>query len=510
MRRLLLVLPVLFVFAAPTAAPASPNTQLSIMMDDDQLLYRGDQAREFAMQRMKSLGVDYVRVTVLWKVVAHRMKKRNRRRAQSPKAYPKVNWDRYDALVRSGVRNGVNVYMNVTGPGPRWAMGKAPKSQEKYRDSYKPNARAFGKFVRAVGTRYNGSYSDENEDGSKLPRVGFWAIYNEPNQPGWLTPQWKGDTPYAPIMYRSLWYQGRTALDATGHKNDIVLIGETAPLGNAHNSTVSPLYPKQFIREFFCVDASGNPLRGSSASRRRCSTLKKIEPLNYTAWAHHPYTKKAAPTARDSNRDAITMANISELSVVLGRAKAQKAGLAALNLVALTEYGYETKPPDPFSGITPAKQAEYINVGDYLAYKDRSVIAQTQFLLRDVAPVKRATGKARWFTYQSGLYYANGKPKPALNAYKLPLVVTASSGSSTSFWGQLRFLTAGVQSTVYIQRKAPGAPDFVNVGDPIPVSNPNGFFEATVGQGGAATWRAVWVNPFNPAQVNVSREVTTP
>src|SRR4051794_39352570 len=113
MRRLILLLPLLLVaFASP--AKASPNTQLSIMMDDDQLLYRGDQAREFAMQRMKSLGVDYVRVTVLWRVVAHNMKKKNRRKADSPKAYPKVNWDRYDALVRSGARNGVGIYMDVT------------------------------------------------------------------------------------------------------------------------------------------------------------------------------------------------------------------------------------------------------------------------------------------------------------------------------------------------------------------------------------------------------------
>ncbi len=499
MRRLLIVLPLLAALAAPAASTASPDTQLSIMMDDDQLIYRGDTAREFAMQRMKSLGVDYVRVTVLWRVVAHKMKKAKRRKADSPKAYPKVNWDRYDALVRSGQRNGIGVYLDVTGPGPKWAMGKAPKSQKKYRDTYKPDAREFFKFVKAVGTRYNGTYSDENEDGSKLPRVAFWAIYNEPNQPGWLTPQWKGNTPYAPIMYRDLWYYGRAALDLTGHKNDIVLIGETAPLGGKHASDVSPIYPKRFIREFFCMKGAGS----------RCSTLKRIEPFNYTAWAHHPYTKKAAPTARDSNRDSITMANIGELPALLKQATVKKSGLAALNLAALTEYGYETNPPDRYSGISPAKQAAYINEGDYLAYKQRNIISQTQFQLRDVPPVKKAKGKAKYFTYQSGLLYANGKPKPAQAAYKLPLVVTASSGSSTSFWGQLRFLATGVRTSVQMQFKAAGAPDFANVGDPIAVTNLNGFFEGTIGQGGPGVWRAVWTNPYNPAQVNVSREIET-
>ena len=500
MRRLTLVVCLLLVaFGAPASrAEASSITQLSVMMDDNQLLYRGDQAREFAMQRMKSLGVDYVRVTVLWRVVAHHMKKKNRRRADNPKAYPKTNWDRYDALVRSGVRNGIGVYFDVTGPGPKWAMGKAPKSQKKYRDSYKPNPHQFFKFVKAVGTRYGGTYSDENEDGSKLPAVRFWAIYNEPNQPGWLTPQWKGNTPYAPVLYRDLWYYGRAALDQTGHGKDVVLIGETAPLGGKHVSTVSPIYPKRFIREFFCSGTAGT----------HCSTLKRIEPFNYTAWAHHPYTKKASPTARDPNPDAITMANVGDLPALLTATKVPKSGVADLNLAALTEYGYESDPPDPYSGVSLAKQAEYINEGDYIAYRQPNIIANTQFQLKDVPPVKHATGKAHWFTYQSGLFTSAGKPKPAATAYKLPLVVTAHTGSSTSLWGWLRFLPTGLPATAQVQRKAAGAANFANVGAPVAVSS-LGFFESSIPQGGPGTWRVVWVNPYNPAQVVVSREVVT-
>ncbi len=351
-------------------------------------------------------------------------------------------------------------------------MGKAPKSQTKYRNTYKPNAREFYKFATAVGRRYNGTYSDENEDGSKLPAVRFWSIYNEPNQPGWLTPQWDGNTPAAPQLYRNLWYYGRSALDQTGHKDDVVLIGETAPLGNKHVSDVSPIHPKLFMREFFCTDAAGTPLRGSSASRRNCSTLKKITPFRYTAWAHHPYTKKLAPTKKDSDRDSITMANIGELPALLARTKVEKAGLAALNLAALTEFGYESNPPDPYSGVSLAQQAEYINTGDYLAYKEPLVISNTQFQLKDVPLVKKAKGKAKYFTYQSGLFTTKGKPKPAATAYKLPLVVTGHSGSSTSFWGQLRFLRAGLQSSVQMQVKAPGQADFVNAGRPHPRHQP--------------------------------------
>src|SRR3954447_11918909 len=53
----------------PAAAQASQN-QMSIMMDDDLLVYRNDATAARALTQMKSLGVDTIRVTVLWETVA--------------------------------------------------------------------------------------------------------------------------------------------------------------------------------------------------------------------------------------------------------------------------------------------------------------------------------------------------------------------------------------------------------------------------------------------------------
>jgi hypothetical protein len=509
MRRFVLLLLLALPLAAHTApAAANPNIQLSIMMDDNQLLYAGSTAREAAMQRMKALGVDYVRVTVLWRYLAAGMKPRNRRHGDRPKAYRARNWDLYDALVRAGRHYGIGIYFNVTGPGPRWFMGTPPKSERKYADTWKPNPRAFGDFVKAVGRRYSGSYHDENEDHLKLPRVRFWSIFNEPNQAGWLTPQYKGTTPWSPVMYRDLWYYGRRGLNQSGHKKDVVLIGETAPLGNSNTNAGSPVYPKRFITEFFCTNLNGDPLHGSSASRRKCRSLKRITPLDYTAWAHHPYTKKIAPTKRDRSRLSITMANIGELGTLLDRIKVKRAGLAAANLIALTEFGYETNPPDPFSGISLAKQAEYINIGDHIAYSEPRVIANTQFLLRDGKGISQysKSDKRHWFNYQSGLFTAKGKAKPAAVAYRFPLVLTAKSSSTTTLWGWLRFLPAGVSTKVQMQFKAAGTKAFANVGSPVPVSNKNGFFETTQSRGGPGTWRALFANPYSGAVIG-SREV---
>jgi len=132
-----LLAPLTALLIALAAAPAhASDEQWSIMMDDDQLLYRGDQARDAALHKMASAGVEMVRVTVLWSVVADRAKigkaqreRFNRLGAANPKAYPKLNWDRYDRLVRAARQLGLIPYFDVTPPGPSWAHARAPRSE---------------------------------------------------------------------------------------------------------------------------------------------------------------------------------------------------------------------------------------------------------------------------------------------------------------------------------------------------------------------------------------------
>ena len=518
-RPILLAIAVVAMVAAtsPVSARAAEAT-LSVMMDDDQLLYRGDDTRDATMKRMKALGVDHVRVTVLWSVVAEHAKrtrkgkKRRRFDPVKPRTYPRTNWDRYDRLVRAGRTLGMGVYFNVTGPGPRWAHRKAPRSMRKYRRAWKPKPREFYKFVTALGKRYSGTYRDENDGRLTLPRVSFWSIWNEPNQPGWLLPQFEKGVPASPRLYRELWHYGRVALNATGHGDDIVLAGETAPLGSGGRNTRSPMHPKRFIRELFCVSSSGARYTGSLAARRGCQLLETHGQWKYTAWAHHPYTKLLAPTVRDEHRDSITMANWGELWTLLDQIGAKTGYVPLQNKIASTEFGYETKPPDPFVGIPLNKQAEYINVGDYLAWKDPRTIAQSQFLLRDVKPIRRykKRDKRRWFTYQSGLFRANGAPKPSAAAYRMPFHVVGpardSAGrSGLTFWGMLRFLPLGTKTEVWLQFKPSGARDFTTIGDAVPVEDPWRTWTAHRPVSSPGTWRAVWLDPNTGAPV-ISRE----
>ena len=57
-----------------------------------------------------------------------------------------------------------------------------------------PDYTQFKRFVQALGTRYSGEYADENQGRRVLPRVERWSVWNEPNQGGWLQPQYARST----------------------------------------------------------------------------------------------------------------------------------------------------------------------------------------------------------------------------------------------------------------------------------------------------------------------------
>ena len=473
LRRILFATVLLTCLAAPAAEAA--QDQVSIIMDDDQLLYRGDGISSRTLVTARSLGAEAVRVTVLWRVVGEgarlsnkeieRLKTdklRDRARAQrkrfkpaDPRTYPTRNWDRYDNLVKTATQLGMRVYFTVTGPGPSYAHHVAPPSQRANAGTYRPYPSRFRSFVRAVGRRYSGAYRDENGIRKVLPRVVLWSIWNEPNQPGWLSPQWESVDglliPTSPAIFRELYQAGRQGLQESGHGNDTILLGETAPLGSPKRGPRNGIRPVPFLRELVCVAPNGAQYAGPDAARRKCDDFAKMGPLKATAYAHHPYTKKGAPTVQPSVPDELTIANIGSLGPLLDALSAQSGGKIAAGLpILLTEFGYESNPPDPRNGIPLLRQAEFNAKAEFLAYNNPRVTATTQFLLRDAEPLKQYPKGSRlyWFTYQSGLYNLKGRAKPAAFAYTFPLI-TFNPGvpGMTGFWGQLRFRPNVVGST---------------------------------------------------------------
>src|SRR3712207_1567971 len=194
------------------------------------------------------------------------------------------------------------------------------------------------------------------------------------------------------------------------------------------------------------------------------------------------------------------MANINDLVTLLDRYG--RSGRIARDLdVVITEFGYETNPPDPFSGQPLDKQAEFLNMGDYLAYINPRIASQTQFILDDGGPVAgaRPGTKPYWFNYQSGLFFTDGRPKPAAEAYALPFLAAALP-SGLGVWGQLRFRPNRITDQVQIERQADDG-SWQPVGDPVVVTNPMGFFQVVLPGAGAGTYRAHWTGSDSPGSL---------
>ncbi|MDQ3768270.1 MAG: hypothetical protein M3370_02160 [Actinomycetota bacterium] len=523
--RKVLLLTLLALAAGALMAPAAlaRADQVSVMQDDDALLYGGAGKMQETMRKMDDAGVDMVRVTVLWSVVAENafpsrteirrmdsagdrrsaQRQRERFRAEDPHTYPIGNWDRYDDLVRFAREVGIEVLFNVTGPGPRWAHGTPPRSLRKLAASWRPDPNDYKDYVTAVSERYTGRMHDENAGRSKLPRVSHWTLWNEPNQAGWLAPQWGNDSdtgariPTGPKLYRELYHKGRSALSASGHGSDEILLGELAPQGTDRNAANEPLTPGRFLREMFCLGSDFRVLGGRSARARDCD---RFAATRASGFSHHPYTKDVSPLAGTPQADWFTMANIADLGTLLDRISKASGGKLDDGLALwMTEYGFETSPPDPFQGVSLDEQAEWNILGDYLAWLNPRLASQAQFLLTDAGPARQHTAntKAFWKTFQTGLLYDNGQPKPAFQAYKFPFLAGPAGPTNVSTWGQVRYRQDGVPTAVRLQWRPNAQNAWADIGDIIEVRDEMGFFTATVPKPGPGEWRAVALGTGN-------------
>ncbi len=146
-----------------------------------------------------------------------------------------------------------------------------PAPNLKAANHYRPAANEFGAFVAAVGKRYSGSYvlrsAPAGACAGRVPRVSYWTIWNEANQPGWLYPQWRAvagrRVMNSPRLYRLYVDAAFAALRRTGHSppTDTILIGELAPEGSEATAgrrcdPADPVHPGAVLRgQLVCAAA---------------------------------------------------------------------------------------------------------------------------------------------------------------------------------------------------------------------------------------------------------------
>ncbi len=420
--------------------------------------------------------------------------------AADPGAYPAGAWSRYDRIVQEAQKLGLQVYFMLTPPAPTWAVPRGDKTGQGERLGQAPKSSELRSFAEAAGRRYGGSYGG-------LPRVSFWSIWNEPNFPAWLNPLHRslrtgGQELLEPPLYRRIVNAGWSGLQASGHTpaTDTILIGETS------NSGVEA--PGDFVRDLYCVDSGLRPLTGTAARQFGCPTsgsrtgFVNSDPGLFEAsgFAHHPYSFNVPPNRAYPLSTRYTLHNMGSLEGLLSGIFAtygkQRSGGVPLYL---TEFGYESNPPNPFVQNSTTQQAAWLNESEYMAWKDPDVVLLNQFELIDSRPRAHTQpgSRAYWGTFQTGLEFVGGKPKPALAAFRLPIwLPVARHGQSVSVWGQLRLARHATTQHGLIEYERRGSHTWSHSSaDVVSTNNTEGFFFAHVPIPSAGAVRLVWLDP---------------
>jgi hypothetical protein len=464
----------------------------------------------------RSLGVTDVRMFMYWISVAPDPTSRVRPPgfdASDPAAYAASAWAPYDAAVRAAAARGIGVYFLLTGPAPLWATTTAPAGTATHNPNvYEPSAAQFGAFVKAVGTRYDGTYTPPGSS-SPLPKVSFWGVWDEPNYGYQLAPQAIGGVEVAPKLYRGLLDNAWSALQATGHGDDTILIGETAPRGANVPGVANGMVPLRFLRALYCVSSTYQELRGSTAAARGCPTtaaasrrFRAANPALFRAsgFAAHLYTPgQISPPnlqAPANEPDWAGLSDLPKLERTLDRLNTIY-GSATKFPIYNTEFGFQTDPPKSVCGcvfLSPATAAYYSNWSQYVMWSDPRVRSDAQYLLYD-APVP---GHPDESSFSSGLLFQNGTAKVDYAAFRLPiyLPVTATKpGRSLEVWGDLRPAAfakhdAGSSQQVSIQFQ-PGSPGAWSTVRTVTITNPAGYFEVPVTFPRSGSVRLQWTYP---------------
>ncbi len=380
--RIALVLAALVTVAGFAASSAESSRYLQRGIFDDASIHYGNPDEVFPL--LQALGTQLIRVNLVWGG-ANGVAKRRPANAANPDD-PAYDWTSYDRTVNYATQFGIKVVFAILGT-PPWANAAAGTNVAPR------NFLDLQRFAAAAAKRYNGAW--KAKDGRALPPVRYWLAWNEPNNPAFLRPQFrkvrKGYVIQSAISYAKICnaiYRG-VAITSLGASK--VACGVTAPRGNnIPNGARSSVSPLAFLR-----------------------AMKKAGATKFDAYAHHPYygapneTPSTPPprASRGQEPTAVTLGNIGTLIREVTKLYGNKR-------IWITEYGYQTNPPDRIFGVTLNQQARYLTQAYGIAKKNPRIDMMLWFLLKDESRARLEEG------WQSGLLTQGGLKKPSFKAFQ--------------------------------------------------------------------------------------------
>lgn len=373
------------------------------------------------LERIKAAGSNYVVIRVIWSSVAPAGSAQPVGFQASDPADPNYRWAGADSQIKAAVAAGLKPMVFIT-KAPDWAEGSGRGSNAA--GTYKPSPSELAKFVTAAATRYSGSFSD-------LPRVQYWAIWNEPNLNTFLSPQVVKKKAFAPNWYRSMLNAATDAIHGVNSSN-VVIGGETAPFGSASKSRNATM-PITFMENVLCIKEKKVVNKKTKAVTYKYSSACKTK-TKFDVWAHHPYTQ-GGPTTPAKVHGNASLGNMGEMRQVLNAAiKAGHVSSGQKARLWVTEFSWDSKPPDS-GGVPIALETRWVS--EMLYRMSSSGVSLVTWLMLTDEPFESSP-------FQSGLYYegsdvSSARAKPILRAFRFPFVAIpqkVTSKTTVSLWGR--------------------------------------------------------------------------
>ena len=387
-----------------------------------------------AFSRTRAAGASSARLWLDWAGVAPAGEEKPAGFNAADPADPNYYWDFMDQQIRNAFAAGLDPILMIVNA-PNWSETHTIRNFK--RGTGRPRPGDVHDFALAAARRYSGDFAG-------LPRVRRWQAWNEPNGSGYLNPQYDtplfepvtaGSKPVSPDVYRPMVNAFASAVHSV-HRDNLVIAGGLAPFGKYErwSHTVAPF---DFMRRLLCMSRKNRPLRGCDARVR------------FDVWSTHPYTQ-GDPTHRASFSDNASLGDLPRMARLL-RAAARAGRIVSRNQPRfwVTEFGWDTKPPDP-EAVPLKLHGRWVSEALYRMWRTGITLA-TWFQVRDDhqpdIPKTREITSGLYFRCQDG--FACDRAKPALTAFRFPFVAFRGK-RAVRVWGRT---PASDRASVTVQQR---------------------------------------------------------